>query len=355
MAEVLDDKIGEIDPDEVERDAKAILAWKPGSIPVAVQAAALSQSPEARAEYAAYLNQGADAVRRGTLGELGESAKTVLLLVYGRPAMPIRDGQLTRLAAGWRALEPARYAIEQASRSVGCVEVREGNDWKVKGTAFRTAPNQLTTAWHVVTDCRKPAEEQLEARSAPARRAQRVRFNWRREAGRTTNVTTAVWGAKQEGVADIATLCFDEKKAFADTGDANKVKEVRWPVVAPLELGSLDPRSVEGGLVVAIGYPCARAASGVTADEFREIFGQEMQTKRVMPGKLLGFARESALIKHDCSTLGGVSGGPLLLIRERSGEEPAGVAAVGVHSGGEGRESNWATAVGGGANSPRHD
>lgn len=346
MADVVDDGIGEIDPDEVERDAKAILEWKPGSIPVAVQAAALSQSNEARAEYAAYLNQGADAVRRGTLGKLGEPAKTVLLLVYGRPAMPIRDGQLTRLAAGWRVLEPARYAIEQASRSVGCIEVGGGASWKVVGTAFRTAPNQLTTAWHVVTACREDARIQLEERSAPARREQKVRFNWRREAGRSTNVTTAVWGAKQVGDADIATLCFDERReVFVDTGDARKTVEVKWPLVGPLKLDVLDPAAVGRRLVVAIGYPSGRAASGVTAKEFKEIFGDEIQTKRAMPGKLNPSTCQSAVLEHDCSTLGGVSGGPLLLLGERDGKLDGSAQVVGLHLAGEAMASNWATVL----------
>jgi hypothetical protein len=83
------------------------------------------------------------------------------------------------------------------------------------------------------------------------------------------------------------------------------------------------PRSASNGqTVVTIGYPAydsRRNDAAVMNDIFRGIYN----VKRVMPGFLIDEASDPNLIRHDCSTLGGSSGSPVV--------DPTTGYVVGVH------------------------
>lgn len=75
----------------------------------------------------------------------------------------------------------------------------------------------------------------------------------------------------------------------------------------------LEPLSAgEGRDVSVIGYPAIDFRK--PPEVLKSVFGQVFDVKRVMPGKLVAVVEDEVapIIKHDCSTLGGTGGAPLL-------------------------------------------
>jgi glutamyl endopeptidase len=100
------------------------------------------------------------------------------------------------------------------------------------------------------------------------------------------------------------------------------------PHPPPLALGACAP----GDRVAAIGYPSGGLAHYDPAEVVR-LFGDRLDIKRLAPGTIT--AVHGDRIDHDCTTLGGSSGSPLV--------DLATGAVVGVHYGGAGRFlTNWA-------------
>lgn len=100
------------------------------------------------------------------------------------------------------------------------------------------------------------------------------------------------------------------------------------PPAPALALGDCAP----GDRVAAIGFPSAGLAHYDPAEVVR-LFGERLDVKRLAPGTIT--ATNGERIDHDCTTLGGSSGSPLV--------DLATGAVVGVHYGGAGRFlTNWA-------------
>src|SRR6185436_10894616 len=94
-----------------------------------------------------------------------------------------------------------------------------------------------------------------------------------------------------------------------------------------------DADAVADSSVVTIGYP-ARASKRVIPDQqlMGELYLGRYDVKRAAPG--LALPRDGASWRHDCTTLGGASGSPVL--------DPRTGAAVGLHFAGLYEEANFA-------------
>lgn len=79
--------------------------------------------------------------------------------------------------------------------------------------------------------------------------------------------------------------------------------------VLPFNLNSIDVDLQ----VVAIGYPCYDESNPIFVSA---LFGENFGVKRAAPGLILGV--DTANCYHDCSTLGGNSGSPLLSMKDAS-------------------------------------
>jgi|SRR6266850_673178 len=82
------------------------------------------------------------------------------------------------------------------------------------------------------------------------------------------------------------------------TGELRKRKRLAWT----------ETPAVEGTHVAVVGYPFPDTSRNPLFMD--QIFGNKLGVKRLAPGELLG-ARKSSIF-HDCSTLGGNSGSPVV-------------------------------------------
>ncbi|WP_417353191.1 trypsin-like peptidase domain-containing protein [Flavobacterium alkalisoli] len=104
--------------------------------------------------------------------------------------------------------------------------------------------------------------------------------------------------------------------------------QVNGTLPAPLELAT---EYGVGDIIATIGYP-ARDERIPDQKLVREIFGDVYDKKRLAPGEITHV--EGAIVKHDCSTLGGNSGSPLILIKNGK--------VAGLHFAGLYKEANFA-------------
>jgi endonuclease G, mitochondrial len=94
---------------------------------------------------------------------------------------------------------------------------------------------------------------------------------------------------------------------------------------------ALQDRLPEDGFVGVIGYPQRDPRNDHTA--MTHVYGDIYEVKRFSPGQLVPFENDM-IFAHDCSTLGGNSGSPVIDLNTG--------AAVGLHFGGIFRKANFA-------------
>lgn len=91
-----------------------------------------------------------------------------------------------------------------------------------------------------------------------------------------------------------------------------RVDAASFTMPSPLEL---DERSAEQGeLVAIIGYPAYD--SRYDADDQARYFRDLYEVKRFAPGKIMQNASDAALLTHDCTSLGGNSGSPVISLED---------------------------------------
>ncbi len=99
------------------------------------------------------------------------------------------------------------------------------------------------------------------------------------------------------------------------------------PLPAPIKLAEYNPSA--GTNVAVIGYP-ARDSRSPTPEDMERIFGSIYNVKRIAPGKLIRTEtpETSGILEHDCTTLGGNSGG---IVLDVTTGEAIGLHYAGIH------------------------
>ncbi|MET0401245.1 MAG: serine protease [Cystobacter sp.] len=209
-----------------------------------------------------------------------------------RPALVVDSGRLPG-SSSLGLEDAARDRLETLLPGVAVI----GWKWDIPlATAFQVAPRVLVTCAHV-------AEKLLEDRGELARGHFVARFN--ADAHRKEGCLPITGVLARHSQEDVAFL------ELASEG--------------PLEQGlrlARKPSLRRGGKVFGVGYPLYSQGSPPWVDAlFENVYG----VKRVSPGELLG--EEGRRLFHDCTTLSGSSGSPLI--------EPSTGLVVGIHSSGQ--------------------
>jgi hypothetical protein len=237
-------------------------------------------------------------VRNDTLGLNNEELLGLecVLLLYGRPAVLIRQGSLGSVPPYWNLLEDQREDIELAARGVGRIELLGHPEFDWAGTGFLVNDNLLLTA-------RRVAELFLENRggSWQFRPGLTTWMNYRSDYQRVSSAGYRVRSVA--GVHDRYDLALLEVER----------PQVNGTAPTPLALASEPPTSLDGRDVYLIGYPI-RDARRNEPEAIARIFREVYNVKRVQPGRLRGGFRyqDVELLRHDCAPLGLNTGAPLL-------------------------------------------
>lgn len=245
-----------------------------------------------------------------------------IVLPVGRPALLIQNGTYaTPTSNVWKArLESSRQLLESVIPSVGRIEVKNHPNYEWVGTGWVVADGVVVTNRHVAQEFSRKANGAIEFAVNHENRETRPRIDLREEYRQSDEIefrVVRVLYIEESPGPDIAFL----EVAFSGA----------TPTPQPIPLAS----SVSAGANVAvIGYP---AWDGRRNDPavMKEVFDDIYDVKRLQPGTIVTEASE--IITHDCSTLGGNSGSPLIDLT--TGE------AVGLHFSGHYLQKNKAVSA----------
>ena len=212
-----------------------------------------------------------------------------IVLLFGRPALLVQNGDFGTPPEEWAHLEGHRDMLKGIFPSVGRVDLDGHHSFRWCGTAFLVGDGILMTNRHVA---------QVFAEFSGA--------SWKFQSG----VTARVDYKEEFQVDDSNEFTINKVLGTHPTYDLAlldvnmKAGRKKGPEV--LTLSSKAPKATKDGEVAVIGYPAADSRNGRT--EQLDIFKNIFDVKRLQPGKTTGLSQTPQILGHDCSTLGGNSG-----------------------------------------------
>jgi hypothetical protein len=276
-----------------------------------------------RRERARVVNAGIDGLakiaegREDDLDDHERLGLTAVILLEGRPAILIQDGDFRTPPHEWSRLTQCRDRVREVIARSGRVEVEGHLDYEWVGTASLVAPTTLMTNRHVA--------QEFCARVGPAwtfRQGMTSRIDFLGELGSTTSVEfeiTDVIGLHEKH--DLALL-----RVQSVSPDGRVLPD-------PLSVAASEPRDLLGRDVYVVGYPALDSRRN-EPEQLRQIFAEVYDVKRLQPGRTVGYSTMYSAVEHDCSTLGGNSGSPVVDLETHQ--------VIGLHFGGRFGVGNYA-------------
>ena len=235
----------------------------------------------------------------------------------GRPAIVVRDGDFGEPPALWSQLSGRRERIREVIARAGRVEVDGHPDHAWVGTASLVAPATLMTNRHVASKfCRR------RRRSWTFRPGMQSRIDFVREQDST--------GSLQFEITEAIGVHDDHDLALLRIEGASRDGR---PLPDPLAVAASAPRDLLGREVYLVGYPMSDPDRN-EPEAIQRIFRDVFDVKRLQPGRTIGYSTALSAIEHDCSTLGGNSGSPLVDLETN--------LVIGLHFGGTYEVGNYA-------------
>jgi endonuclease G len=248
------------------------------------------------------------------------NAKTIVLR-SGRPVLAVSHDAAKLVfkdaeSAVWRArLQQARKMLVNAIRAVGRIELKGHPNLDWVGTGWLVAPDIMVTNRHVAQEFARAGGDAFVFRAGVHGTPMQAGIDFLEEFQRADDRTYAIHKIlfiEDEAGADIAFLQIKGKN-----------------LATPIPLFSTAPQAEQQ--VAVIGYP-ARDSRIPDLQLMEQIFGDVYDKKRLAPGQV--DRADDRAVLHDCSTLGGCSGSPVI--------DLASGAAVGIHFAGRFLEANFA-------------
>lgn len=242
----------------------------------------------------------------------------------GRPVLYVQDGQVAEPDLEfWKPrIARAREKLGAAAQAVGRLQLRNHPDFEWCGTAWLVHREIVATNRHVAMLFTERKGDRLIFAPGLDDRAIEVAVDFAKEHQRDTVAEFRVRKVLyvDQGPIDLAFLQLES----TGTGE--------MPLPEPIALGEAPE---PGQAVACLGYP---AWDGRRNDPqwMREIFGDVFGVKRFHPGFVTRTKPET--FEHDCSTLGGNSGSPVVDLETGR--------AVGLHFSGRFGMRNLAVDVG---------
>jgi glutamyl endopeptidase len=222
--------------------------------------------------------------------------------IAGRPALLVQDESFVTPPSAWVApLEEAREIIEDTRiPAVGRISFRDNGQDQLWGTGFLVGERLLMTNRHVADDfCVRGQDSKW--RLWPERPA---KVDFRAESGLSARHEFAIEDVV--GIHDQVDLALLRLAAGSLPGSLSN------PLPEPVVVASQPPATpLQGRMVYIVGYPMTE---NVWSDPLLRmlIFNNIYWVKRLQPGRLIDHVAAAMVVQHDCSTLGGNSGSPVI-------------------------------------------
>ena len=298
------------------------------SMPIGLEPAAPAGSLVARAvaeEREQRIDDGLKAmekIERGRDDQLSQREQQgleAIILLAGRPAILIQEGDFMDPPAIWTALKDVRTQIKSVIQRVGRIEVANNPNLDWLGTGFLAGPATVLTNRHVavefaMTTARTPGTWTF-------RPPMTANIDFKEEFGGTSPLEFAITDII--GIHDTLDL--------AALRVAPMSNQIALP--DPIPVVATSPASLVGRKVYVVGYPAWDGRRN-DPEPMRRIFSEIYNVKRLQPGEIASEAVAGLEIFHDCSTLGGNSGSPVIDLETHQ--------VLGLHFGGRYMQKNHA-------------
>ncbi len=251
-------------------------------------------------------------------GDPADLQSEAIVLANGRPTLLIRNGTFEepRLQTWKNRLAAGRAALEAVIPAVGRVEVLRHPDYEWLGTAWVVGERLIVTNRHVAELFARGRGGEFAFIKNPFGETVGAQVDFREEHQIPqvfeVNVEKVLYIAAA-GQPDVALMLLTEHGELPE----------------PLKLAARDPARQTP--VAVIGYPAHDTRNSATL--MTRIFADIFDVKRLAPG-FVSFTENGPVFEHDCSTLGGNSGSPVVHLE--TGE------AVGLHFAGRFGVANFA-------------
>lgn len=261
------------------------------------------------------------------------SAQEAIILLRGRPVLLVQqdswEAPLSTEIAKWLGDPTAGdNRLRPRLPSVGRIEIVGDEDQDYIGTGWMLDEDILITNRHVAEAFAIQRGHGFAFKRMPDGSTMQVRTDFKREHQRTESI--------QFGVRDVVYI--------APAGDIHpdmallRLDRGGAKLPSPIELDdvplSFDPN--DPAILAVVGYPAEDPRNDAMVS--RKIFDGIYRVKRLSPGRIMGLTPNGHLLEHDCTTLGGNSGSPVINLK--SGR------VCGLHFSGTYRSRNTAVTAG---------
>lgn len=242
-----------------------------------------------------------------------------IVLLEGRPAILVQNHDFAPQVGDWAVLDGHRAAIRESIARVGRVEVSGHTSLDWVGTAFLVGPDTVMTNRHVAVEFA---------------RGDGSGWTFQQGMGASVDMVEEYGALPQDSspayeVAEVLGIHADVDMALL------RVSPTAGSGVlpTPLAVAADAPPDLPGRPVYCVGYPAWDGRRN-EPESMRRIFMDIYNVKRLLPGTSTELVPEKAVMKHDCSTLGGNSGSPVFDLGDHR--------VLGLHFGGRYGTGNYA-------------